>query len=287
MAYDIHLDTFEGPLDLLLHLIKKNDLEINEIKIADITAEYLSYLDLMKELNIDVAGEFLVMASTLMQIKSKSLLPSDNEKDSEEDDPFDQLKNRLLEYQKYKEVGKLLSYKINENSQIYYRPEPVISKQDFVLDVTIFDLMSSFRDALTALPDNIKEIMYQEIPIENKIREILDILEGKQYVSFTEILKLQNTRLALVVCFMAVLELVKNKQIVAKQSELFSEIRIYKVYNNELKLEQTNKDINTFEFIENGEQVEHSRQNEKNLNPKLELLTETDNIIQGKEDGNI
>ncbi|MDR1434087.1 ScpA family protein [Candidatus Endomicrobiellum devescovinae] len=287
MTYDIHLDAFEGPLDLLLHLIKKNDLEINEIKIADITAEYLSYLDLMKELNIDVAGEFLVMASTLMQIKSKSLLPSDNGKDSEEDDPFDQLKNRLLEYQKYKEVGKLLSYKINENSQIYYRPEPVISKQDFVLDATIFDLMSSFRDALTALPDNIKEIMYQEIPIENKIREILDILEGKQYVSFTEILKLQNTRLALIVCFMAVLELVKNKQIVAKQSELFSEIRIYKVYNNEQELEQTNKDINTFEFIENGKQVEHSIKNEENLNPKLELLTETDNMIQGEEDGNI
>ncbi|MDR2818055.1 MAG: segregation/condensation protein A [Endomicrobium sp.] len=287
MAYDIHLDAFEGPLDLLLHLIKKNDLEINEIKIADITAEYLSYIDLMKELNIDVAGEFLVMASTLMQIKSKSLLPSDNGKDSEEDDPFDQLKNRLLEYQKYKEVGKLLSYKINENSQIYYRPEPVISKQDFVLDATIFDLMSSFRDALTALPDNIKEIMYQEIPIENKIREILDILEGKQYVSFTEILKLQNTRLALIVCFMAVLELVKNKQIVAKQSELFSEIRIYKVYNNEQELEQTNKDINTFEFIENGKQVEHSIKNEENLNPKLELLTETDNMIQGEEDGNI
>ncbi|MDR2251756.1 MAG: segregation/condensation protein A [Endomicrobium sp.] len=287
MVYDIHLDAFEGPLDLLLYLIKKNDLEINEIKIADITAEYLSYLDLMKELNIDVAGEFLVIASTLMQIKSNSLFPSDNGKDSEEDDPFDQLKNRLLEYQKYKEVGKLLSYKINENSQIYYRPATVISKQDFVLDATIFDLMSSFRDALAALPDNIKEIMYQEIPIENKIREILDILKGKQYVSFTEILKLQKTRLALIVCFMAVLELVKNKQIVAKQSELFSEIRIYKVYNNEQELEQTNEDINTFEFIEKGEQAEHSGQNEGNLNPKLELLTETDNIIQGKKDGNM
>jgi segregation and condensation protein A len=287
MAYDIHLDAFEGPLDLLLYLIKKNDLEINEIKIADITAEYLSYLDLMKELNIDVAGEFLVMASTLMQIKSKSLLPSDNGKDIEEDDPFDHLKNRLLEYQKYKEVGKLLSYKINENSQIYYRPKSVINKQNFVLDATVFDLMSSFRDALTSLPDNIKEIMYQEIPIENKIREILDILEGKQYVSFTEILKLQNTRLALIVCFMAVLELVKNKQIVAKQSELFSEIRICKVYNNEQELEQTNKDINTSEFIENGRQIEHSIQNEENINPKLELLTETDNMIQGKEDGNI
>jgi segregation and condensation protein A len=232
MVYDIHLDTFEGPLDLLLHLIRKNDLEINEIKIADITAEYLTYLDLMKDLNISVAGEFLVMASTLMQMKARALLPSDSNKDNqEEDDTLDQLKNRLLEYQKYKEVGKLLSYKIMEASQVYYRAATVISKKDFVLDATIFDLMNSFRKALTALPENIKEIMYQEIPIETKIREILDVLEGKQYVSFTEILKMQNTKTALIVCFMAVLELVKNKQIVAKQSELFSEIRIYKVYN--------------------------------------------------------
>jgi segregation and condensation protein A len=263
MVYNIHLDAFEGPLDLLLHLIKKNDLEINEIKIAEITAEYLSYLDLMKELNIDVAGEFLVMASTLMQIKAKFLLPSDSGKDADEEDPFDLLKNRLFEYQKYKEVGKLLSYKITENSKVYYRSASVISKQDFVLGATIFDLMSSFRDALTALPDNIKEIMYQEIPIENKIREILDILEGKQYVSFTEILKLQNTRIALIVCFMAVLELVKNKQIVAKQSDLFSEIRIYKVYTDE--------------------QARHLEQTEGSLAPDLELVSETtDNTIQGE-----
>jgi segregation and condensation protein A len=233
VTYDIHLDAFEGPLDLLLHLIKKNDLEINEIKIADITAEYLSYLDLMEEFNIDVAGEFIVIASTLMQIKSKSLLPSDNWKDDKEDDSFDQLKNRLFEYQKYKEVGKLLFYKINKNSKIYYRPEPVINKQNFVLDATIFDLMSSFRNVLTILSNNIKKVMCQEIPIESKIREILDILERKQYVSFTEVLKLQDTRLAIIVCFMAVLELAKNQQIIIKQSELFSEIKIYKVYNNE------------------------------------------------------
>jgi segregation and condensation protein A len=286
MVYDIHLDAFEGPLDLLLHLIKKNDLEINEIKIADITAEYLSYLDLMKDLNIDVAGEFLVMASTLMQIKAKSLLPSENKEDLEEDDPFDQLKNRLLEYQKYKEVGKLLSYKILENSQVYYRPAPVVSKQDFVLNATIFDLMSSFRDALIALPDNIKEIMYQEIPIENKIREILDILDGKQYVSFTEILKLQNTKIALIVCFMAVLELVKNKQIVAKQSELFSEIRIYKVYNNSQELEKANEGTNIFEFGEN-EEVSDRCQEKDALATKLEIVPETSIVAQGEEDGNI
>jgi segregation and condensation protein A len=231
MPYDIHLDSFEGPLDLLLHLIKKNDLEISEIKIAEITSEYLSYLDMMQNLNIDIAGEFLVMASTLMQIKAKTLLPSEEEKEDGQEDPFDRLKNRLAEYQKYKEIGKLLSYKAVENSQIYYRPAPVVDKSDFVLDASLFDLMDSFRQALTALPENIKEIMYQEIPIEVKIREILDILEGRQYISFTEILKMQKTRTALIVCFMAVLELVKSKQIAAKQSDLFGEIRVYRVYN--------------------------------------------------------
>ncbi|MDR2436796.1 MAG: segregation/condensation protein A [Endomicrobium sp.] len=285
MVYDIHLDAFEGPLDLLLHLIKKNDLEINEIKIAEITTEYLSYIDLMKELNIDIAGEFLVIASTLMQIKAKSLLPSESQEETEEDNMFDQLKNRLLEYQKYKEVGKLLSYKILENSQVYYRPASIVSKQDFVLDTTIFDLVSSFHDALTALPDNIKEIMYQEIPIENKIREILDVLEGKQYVSFTEILKLQNTKMALIVCFMAILELIKNKQIIAKQSALFSEIRIYKVYNNEQELEKTSGNMNAFEFV----QSDLSQQEEDAQATKLEIVSETKNniVIQGEEDGNI
>ncbi|MCL2144738.1 MAG: segregation/condensation protein A [Endomicrobia bacterium] len=245
MAYDIHTDSFEGPLDLLLHLIKKNDLEIGGIKIADITSEYLAYIDLMKELNIDIAGEFLVMASTLMQIKARTLLPSEAEKEGA-DDPFDQLKNRLLEYQKYKEVGKLLSYKILESSQIYYRPAPVVNRHDYVLDASIFDLMSSFRDALTALPESVKEIMYKEIPIETKIREILDVLEGRQYVSFTEILKFQKTKMDLIVCFMAVLELVKSKQIAAKQSELFQDIRIYRVYN---EIDPAEKDENeVFEF---------------------------------------
>ncbi|MDR3256537.1 MAG: segregation/condensation protein A [Endomicrobium sp.] len=246
MVYDIHLDSFEGPLDLLLHLIKKNDLEISEIKIAEITAEYLAYLDLMQELNIDIAGEFLVMASTLMQIKVRELLPLNDKRDDEDENPLDQLKNRLFEYQKYKEVGTLLSYKIMENSQVYYRPAFVLSKQDFILDVTIFDLISSFREVLKVLPENIKEIMYQEIPIETKIREILDVLDGKQYISFTEVLKMQRTKMALIVCFMAVLELVKNKQIVAKQSELFSEIRIYRIYS-EIESEE-NK--NVFEFVE-------------------------------------
>ncbi|MCL1972042.1 MAG: segregation/condensation protein A [Endomicrobia bacterium] len=285
MVYDIHTDSFEGPLDLLLHLIKKNDLEIGEIKIAEITSEYLAYLDLMKELNIDIAGEFLVMASTLMQIKARTLLPSESEKDGDED-PFDQLKNRLLEYQKYKEVGKLLSYKILESSQIYYRPAPVVNKQDYVLDASIFDLMSSFRDALIALPESVKEILYKEIPIEIKIREILDVLEGRQYVSFTEILKFQKTKMDLIVCFMAVLELVKSKQIAAKQSELFEDIRIYRVYNDAEP--EVKDDTEEFEFV-------REQRNETEVPaPDLELsgenetgLSEEITTAREENDGNI
>ena len=233
MEYDVHLDTFEGPLDLLLHLVRKTDLEIQEIQVSEITTEYLAYLDTIQNLDLDTAGDFLVMASTLMQIKAKMLHP-DNEKDKEDADiELDKIKERLLEYQKYKEVSKLLSNKEQEYSQTYYRPEPVIPEQEYEIDATIYDLVKSFQNALRTLPEEVREIMYKEIPIETKIREILDILEGKQYLTFSEIAKIQTSRSAMVVCFMAVLELVKNKQVVAKQSELFEDIRIYRVYNKE------------------------------------------------------
>ena len=233
MEYDVHLDTFEGPLDLLLHLVRKTDLEIQEIQVSEITTEYLAYLDTIQNLDLDTAGDFLVMASTLMQIKAKMLHP-DNEKDKEDADiELDKIKERLLEYQKYKEVSKLLSNKEQEYSQTYYRPEPVIPEQEYEIDATIYDLVKSFQNALRTLPEEVREIMYKEIPIETKIREILDILEGKQYLTFSEIAKIQTSRSAMVVCFMAVLELVKNKQVVAKQSQLFEDIRIYRVYNDE------------------------------------------------------
>ena len=184
MEYDVHLDTFEGPLDLLLHLVRKTDLEIQEIQVSEITTEYLSYLDTMQNLDLDTAGDFLVMASTLMQIKAKMLHP-DNEKDKEDaDTELDKIKERLLEYQKYKEVSKLLSNKEQEYSQTYYRPEPVIPDHEYEIDATIYDLVKSFQNALKTLPEEVREIMYKEIPIETKIREILDILEGKQYLHY-------------------------------------------------------------------------------------------------------
>ncbi|MCR4663163.1 MAG: segregation/condensation protein A [Endomicrobiaceae bacterium] len=286
MEYDVHLDTFEGPLDLLLHLVRKTDLEIQEIQVSEITAEYLAYLDTMQNLDLDTAGDFLVMASTLMQIKARMLHP-DNEKDKEDaNDELDKIKERLLEYQKYKEVSKILSNKEQEYSQTYYRPEPVIPDQEYEIDATIYDLVKSFQNALKTLPEDVREIMYKEIPIETKIREILDIIEGKQYLTFSEIAKIQTSRSAMVVCFMAVLELVKNKQIVAKQSELFEDIRLYRVYSNEeddesiVKEEKDELNLNVEKNI-TEENVEETKQEDN-----FELEPETINSENGDTDGN-
>lgn len=288
MEYDVHLDTFEGPLDLLLHLVRKTDLEIQEIQVSEITTEYLAYLDTIQNLDLDTAGDFLVMASTLMQIKAKMLHP-DNEKDKEDADiELDKIKERLLEYQKYKEVSKLLSNKEQEYSQTYYRPEPIIPEQEYEIDATIYDLVKSFQNALRTLPEEVREIMYKEIPIETKIREILDILEGKQYLTFSELAKIQTSRSAMVVCFMAILELVKNKQVVAKQSELFEDIRIYRVYNKEEddSIVKEQKDEFVLDIPENiPEQKEPVVQQDVPFNLEQESINSQNKDI-GATDGN-
>jgi len=235
MTYDVHLEIFEGPFDLLLYLIRKNDLEISEIPIARITEEYLGYLEAMKTLNLEVAGEFLVMASTLMQIKARTLLPSSEEE--EDEGPLGELKAKLLEYQKFKEAARYLTFKENEFSQVYYRPAPVFEKDDFTLEVSLFDLVGSFREVLRELPDNVKEIVYKEIPVEQKIREILDLFEGKEYLTVKDIFQAQSSRQALVVSFLAILELIRLKQIIARQSQLFDEIRVYR-FNGEVSPEK-------------------------------------------------
>jgi segregation and condensation protein A len=229
MVYDVHLEMFEGPLDLLLYLIKKSDLEVSEIPIAQITREYLDYIDMMKELNLEVAGDFLVMAATLMQIKSQMLLPSQNPEEEEGPNPLEELKAKLMEYQKFKDVAKELGRREDYFSDIYYRPPPVFEKDDYVLEVSLFDLLSSFKNVLQELPDNVKEIIVEEIPIEQKIREILDLFEGKEFLSFDDILKRETNKRGLILCFLAMLELIRLKQIIAKQTDLFSEIRVYRV----------------------------------------------------------
>ena len=239
MAYDIHLEIFEGPLDLLLYLIKKNDMEISEIPISDITHEYLEYIELLQELNLEIAGEFLVMAASLMQIKAKMLLPSKEEEEAEGPNPLAELKSKLLEYQKYKEVAKQLSQREEAFSELYYRPAPVFEKDDYVLDVSLFDLLNTFRNVLKELPKDVKEIVYEEIPIEQRIREILDMFEGHEYISFEDILKRETTRIGMILSFLAVLELIRLKQIIAKQIDTFGALRVYRVKEEDVTLEES------------------------------------------------
>ncbi len=226
MSYEIHIPIFEGPLDLLLHLVKKNDLEIKDITISQITGEFLEYINLMKDLNLDIAGEFLVMASTLLEMKSRSMLPGEEEREEAEEFISD-LKSRLEEYQKYKQVAQVLSQREDSNRGIFYRNKPEFSTDDYTLEVSLFDLLDTFKNVITLLPEDVKKIVYEEIPIERKIAEILEVLKEKKFISFIDFLRREKTRMGIVVSFMAILELIRLGQIIARQKERFGEIRLY------------------------------------------------------------
>lgn len=228
MDYTVKLEIFEGPLDLLLYLIKKNDLDIYDIPISQITAEYLAYIELIKMLNLEAVGEFLVMAATLMQIKVRMLLPrAPQDAEEEEKDPRVELVAKLLEYQKFKQTAKFLESRELEQQQIFSREEPIFGEDDYVLGASIFDLLEAFRLVIQEAEEEVKEIISEEIPLEEKIRYILECLKGKEYILFRQLFNLQEGRLSLIVTFLALLELVRLKQVIARQANPFGEIRIY------------------------------------------------------------
>lgn len=237
MTYQVKINIFEGPLDLLLHLIQKNDLDIYDIPISDITAEYLSYLDLLQEMNLTVAGEFLVMAATLMQIKAKTLLPTDpNAAESEGPDPRNELIQKLLEYQKFKEASRFLAAQHDKERDTFYRGAPIFSKDEQVLDLSMVKLLEAFRDVLETAETGVREILVEEIPVEVRIREILDVLEARSSVAFSELFPKNATRRKLVVTFLAMLELIRLKQVRVAQSDNFGEIHITRVKDNDVEL---------------------------------------------------
>lgn len=226
---DVRLENFEGPLDLLLYLIRKNDLDISDIPIAQITQEYLAYLDVMKDLNLEMAGEFLVMASTLIQIKSQMLLPSPDLEPEEGPDPRAELINRLLEYQQYKEAAGILSGYNEKARDVFYRTVPPrFGEDDFVLKASVFDLLGAFKRILEQAPREVGQILREEIPLEVKIREILDWLTDRASMALEELFAKSHRRMDLIVTFLALLELIRLKQIVARQAEIFGPIRLYR-----------------------------------------------------------
>ena len=231
-AYTVRLDMFEGPLDLLLHLIRKNEITITDIPIALITEQYLDYLKLMKELNLDVAGEYLLMASTLLHIKSKMLLPTTpDEEEGEGEDPRAELVRRLLEYEKYKEAATELERRPLLDRDVFVRAVPLETdepEQEEKIDVNLFELLEAFRNVLErARPEFVHEVMLENITVEDKIRDILDLLQREnRSLAFYRLFPEDAPRPVIVCTLLAILELVKMKLIRVFQMAPFETIRV-------------------------------------------------------------
>jgi len=229
MDYRVRLEVFEGPLDLLLHLIKKNELDIFNIPIAEITADYLNYIKLFRRLNLDFAGEFLVMASTLIHIKSRMLLPPAETVEEEElEDPRQELAARLLEYQKFKEAASILKEREAIQRNVYGRLPLIPQDEDYTIEATLFDLLDAFQKVVIRAEKEVREIIQEDISIEDRIREILNLLENKRFINFEAIFTGQRTKRLLIVTFLALLELIRLKRVFARQAEAFGVIRIYR-----------------------------------------------------------
>jgi len=227
--YSVHIDKFDGPMDLLLHLIKKNELDICDISIAVITRQYLDFIKLMKELNLEVAGDFLVMAATLLQIKSRQLLPLDDqeEPEAEESDPRAELVRRLLEYQQYKEAGALIGARALLGREVFIHtapPEQFLAAAQNVegpLEVSLFELVDAFRTLLQRIPvESFHDVAPGDsLSIADCINEILSLLQEQQTISFDELTRDEGTRERIVVTFLAILELCRLKLIRIFQGE--------------------------------------------------------------------
>lgn len=231
MSYKIKLELFEGPLDLLLYLVKKDHLNIYDIPIAKVTEQYLEYLELMRLLDLNVAGEFLVMAATLINIKSKMLLPAapvTEENTEEQDDPRAELVKRLLEYQKYKEAAKILREKELLRQNIFTREvTEENSKQEVYFEASLFDLIDAFSNALKEVPkDLFYEVIKDEFTVEDKVHNLLHMFMNKQMFSLSVLFEKSRSRIEMVVTFLAVLELIRMKEIVVAQKNMFGEIMV-------------------------------------------------------------
>ncbi|ACH39309.1 chromosome segregation and condensation protein ScpA [Citrifermentans bemidjiense Bem] len=231
-SYRVQIEEFEGPLDLLLHLIKKNEVDIYNIPIAAITRQYLEYMELMKELNLDIAGEFLVMAATLLQIKSRMLLPATQEEDGEAEveDPRAELVRRLLEYQRYRDASQLLSARNLLGRDVFARtfdsPELAeMEPQEEPADVELFELIEAFQRVLARVSvDTFHDVVADGISIADRIGVVLSVLHAEKTVCFDALFTTGMTRDLLVVTFLSILELAKMKLIRVVQVESLGSI---------------------------------------------------------------
>jgi segregation and condensation protein A len=229
----IRLDAFEGPLDLLLHMIKKEEIDIWNIPIAHITEQYLQYLQVMKDLNINVAGEWLMMAATLIYIKSRMLVPQEKVDEAlpEEEDPRNELVYQLLEHQKFKNAAEMLYTREEVENAIWNKPPAdVLEDGNEVVAVTLFDLLRAFNEVVQRFEaQRVLEVDQDEITIEQKIQDIRSRFLVHDKMLFSSFFGEARSKRHLIVIFLALLELVRLHEVWLYQKKAFEEIQICKV----------------------------------------------------------
>jgi len=228
-GYRVKLDAFEGPLDLLLYMIRRDEIDIWNIPIARITEEYLGYVRVMQDLNLNVAGEFLVVAATLIHIKSRMLLPPDPEQaaaGAAEDDPRHELVYQLLEHQKFKNAAQMLYAKEAVELAVWSHPPPeFIAEGEALVTVTLFDLVRAYRDIVERFKQRVTlEYHREEVTVEEKIAQVRQRLLVQDRIEFASLFESARSRHVLVVTFLAVLELVRLGEVGMRQERPFGEI---------------------------------------------------------------
>lgn len=235
-TYQITIPSFDGPMDLLLHLIREHELDIYDIPISKITKEYLAYLEIMQSLNLEIAGDFLVMAATLMQIKSRMLLPVDPTPDQPEEDPRLELMRRLVEYKKFKDAADqlldleklrnhILSRKISSEMK-------EVGEEEHLEEVTLFGLLAAFKDVLIHTQEDVTaELLRPEITVSQKINDLMDMLQAQNRVVFRPLLAACPTKIEKIIVLLALLELIRLKLVKVFQNTNFGEIEVYLLQN--------------------------------------------------------
>jgi segregation and condensation protein A len=239
--YKIKLNQFEGPLDLLLFFIKRDELNIYDIPISKITSEFMSYLHMMKQLDLEVAGEFLLMAATLMQIKVRMLLPKEVNDKGEEIDPRTDLVNALLEYKRYKEMADEFAYMEANQRKIYSRSyfkadkkEKVENVEKLLKNITIYDLLKAFKNVLIdKQAEPVHEIEKFNVTIDEQIDFILGRVAKSQYVHFLDLVAGMREKLRIIVTFIALLELIKLGAVGIEETQNFNDFMIYRISDGE------------------------------------------------------
>lgn len=234
MGYEIKLDIFEGPLDLLLYLIKKNEIDIYDIPIALITRQYLEYIEMLGSLNLDLAGEFLILAATLIHIKSRLLLPVEEDPSAEEEgDPRAELVRQLLDYQAFKEAALQLDSRPVLERDVFTRSCPAAEPDDpdspgVFVEMDVFDLVKAFQQIMARLDKTERiEIDAEEMSLADRINEIMDRLREHKHLTFTDLIGERTDRHWVLYTFLALLELMKLRMIRAYQSESYGVIRLF------------------------------------------------------------